>query len=360
VVCRITDATATPIYTSLWQAIPDTVVAAPTILGNVTIGGAGSVTASAYTLAAAGARITAVGSLSVDARNYAPTGAQIDGRGGQTNYVRNPRAEGAVLGVIGSGGAYPTYWFPSDNPAQPGVTRQIVATGVDARTGFAYVDVRVSGTAVAGNAFLHVEPTYWPIVAAGDTFTTTAWLALVGGSLANIPPGTFYYVSNFDVGNNPVVIGTLLNATLTAYGSTAAAPTGATMVSGGFLAWNYPASGAVDFTIRIAACQLERGSVRTPLILPPVGVPGTTSRGLLAMPRVPGLAQAARCVPVSRRSRALAASARHSPSWHCRCWRFPARAARPTSSPTRAPKARFLARLGRGLSGGSRVCAPQA
>jgi hypothetical protein len=292
VVCRITDATATPIYTSLWQAIPDTVVAAPTILGNVTIGGAGSVTASAYTLAAAGARITAVGSLSVDARNYAPTGAQIDGRGGQTNYVRNPRAEGAVLGVIGSGGAYPTYWFPSDNPAQPGVTRQIVATGVDARTGFAYVDVRVSGTAVAGNAFLHVEPTYWPIVAAGDTFTTTAWLALVGGSLANIPPGTFYYVSNFDVGNNPVVIGTLLNATLTAYGSTAAAPTGATMVSGGFLAWNYPASGAVDFTIRIAACQLERGSVRTPLILPPVGVPGTTSRGLLAMPRVPGLAQA--------------------------------------------------------------------
>jgi hypothetical protein len=212
--------------------------------------------------------------------------ALVAGLGGQTNYVRNPRAEGAVLGVIGSGGAYPTYWYPSDNPAQPGVTRQIVATGVDAGTGFAYVDVRVSGTAVAGNSFLHVEPTYWPIVAAGDTFTTTAWLALVGGSLANIPPGTFYYVSNFDVGNNVVVIGTLLNATLTAYGSTAAAPSGATLVSGGFLAWNYPASGAVDFTIRIAATQLERGSVRTSIIYPPAGAPNYSTRALIAAPGI--------------------------------------------------------------------------
>src|SRR4029077_18856577 len=80
-VARINDATATPIYTAGWQAIPDTVVAAPTIFGNTALGGVGSVTANAYKLAAAGARINAVGSLTADARNYAPTGARIDGRG---------------------------------------------------------------------------------------------------------------------------------------------------------------------------------------------------------------------------------------------------------------------------------------
>ena len=208
--------------------------------------------------------------------------ARIDGTGGTTNYVRNPRVEGAVVGTPGT---LPTFWVSQDSPAQPGITRQVVATGIDTRTGLAYVDVRVSGASAIGNSWLHIEPTYWQIAAPGDTFTNTAWLALVGGSTINAPMGTFYYVSNFDTGGSiNVVIGPTLSATLTAFGTTNTTPVSASYVSGGFLAWGYTAVGAVDFTIRIAACQLERGSVRTPIILPPVGAPQVSSRGLIATP----------------------------------------------------------------------------
>src|SRR5690606_1798435 len=61
--------------------------------------------------------------------------------GGGTNGVRNPRGEGAVIGVVGSGGALPTFWG-SENTA--GLTWEVVATGVE--DGLPYVDVRLHGT----------------------------------------------------------------------------------------------------------------------------------------------------------------------------------------------------------------------
>ena len=41
-------------------------------------------------------------------------------------------------------------------------------------------------------------------------------------------------------------------------------------------------AGPVDFTLRIAASQLERNAVATPVILPPIGAPGVSTRGVSA------------------------------------------------------------------------------
>jgi hypothetical protein len=205
--------------------------------------------------------------------------ARIDGSGGTTNWIRNPRAEGAVAGTPGT---LPTFWMWAGNGPTP-FTQQVVSTGIDAATRLSYVDVRVFGTAPgSGNIFLFTEPNYWQITAAGDTFTTTLWLALVAGSLTNI---NFSVVSNFANagGNIAVAVSPSITATLTPYGATNAAPAGNIYTSGVFIAFGYFA-GAVDITLRIAAPQLERGSVRTPIILPPVGAPQVTTRGLIATP----------------------------------------------------------------------------
>ena len=284
----INDATATPIYTSLWTYTPDTVVAAPTIFGNTTLGGVGSVTASAYTLAQAGARIDARGSLTVDARNYAPTGAQIDGRGGQTNYIRNPRVEGAVVGTPGT---LPTYWLVNITPGI--LTQQVVATGTDAASGLAWVDLRFFGTTPSASGFtIYIDPIIYN-GAPGDMLTNTIWMALSGGSTTNITG--LYFTTQYQPGGNgnfgPTIIPGI-TSTLTPYSANwGYLPVAAPAFNGGYIYVTW-AAGPVDITLRIAATQLERGTVATPIIYPPVGAPQASTRALLAMPRVPGLAQA--------------------------------------------------------------------
>jgi len=64
---------------------------------------------------------------------------RIDAGGG--SLVRNPRAEGATLGVVGAGGAMPTNWVLTAS----GLTTEILAVGTDG--GVPYIRIRASGTA---------------------------------------------------------------------------------------------------------------------------------------------------------------------------------------------------------------------
>jgi hypothetical protein len=283
------------VYTSLWQAVPDTVVAAPTIFGNTALGGIGSVTASATVLAAAGARIDARGLFSVDGRNFIPTGAQIDGRGGTTNYIRNPRAEGAV---VGAPGALPTYWGAG---AVAGITRSIVGSGVE--NGISYVDIRWNGTQTqAGVASNPIGFEAGPFVAPGrpgQQYTHSFYQKLVGGSVSGInnfyfviyeydASGTFLSTTNYT--HPPPPPTTSLDANRASYVGTPTQATTAWIVPIWYLETSQNA--VIDITVRLGGVQLEIGLVGTPLILPPVGTPGVSSRGMLAMPIVPAQAQA--------------------------------------------------------------------
>jgi hypothetical protein len=63
--------------------------------------------------------------------------------GGQfTNKIRNPRGEGATVGVVGAGGALPTNWAVG---VGAGLSTEV--KGVGTESGLPYVELRISGTA---------------------------------------------------------------------------------------------------------------------------------------------------------------------------------------------------------------------
>ena len=208
--------------------------------------------------------------------------ATIAGLGGWTNYVHNPRAEGAVVGTPGT---LPTYW--GNTLSDAGLAQQIVATGTDATSGLGYVDIRIFGTPSASATFFIMLDAFDVSLAPGDRFTVTEWLAVVGGSVTNL--ANVIIVAYY----NPVVdsigagdVRTLLTATLTPYGGTGIARNDVTSLGAPRLQIGYTASQPIDVTFRIAGPQLERGSVRTLPIYPPAGAPNYSTRALLAAPGV--------------------------------------------------------------------------
>ena len=68
--------------------------------------------------------------------------------GAFTNKIRNPRGEGASIGVAGSGGALPTYWAVV---AACGLSTEIVSTGTE--QGLPYIDLRFFGVANTTSSF---------------------------------------------------------------------------------------------------------------------------------------------------------------------------------------------------------------
>lgn len=70
-------------------------------------------------------------------------GMGADLHGGYTNKIRNPRGEGGTAGVIGSGGALPTYWATAGVPS--GVSVAFLGAGEEG--GLPYCDIRFFGTA---------------------------------------------------------------------------------------------------------------------------------------------------------------------------------------------------------------------
>src|SRR5690606_3292604 len=99
----------------------------------------------------------------------------------RTNQIRNPRCEGAAVGVVGSGGALPTFWGLTNTA---GLTWDVVATGVE--NGLPYVDVRLHGTSSQTFAQMRFEDTTAIAAAPGETWTGSFYARRVGGSMAGI------------------------------------------------------------------------------------------------------------------------------------------------------------------------------
>jgi hypothetical protein len=131
------------------------------------------------------ALIAGVGGRTAAAARLVLASARIAGTSGPINVVRNPRMEGAVLGVVGSGGAYPTNWGTIGVTA--GLTVTILNTGIDSATGVPYVDIQYSGTTIPTANF---QVSSFDVLNAAsspfDQWAGSAYIALIGGDLSCI------------------------------------------------------------------------------------------------------------------------------------------------------------------------------
>lgn len=192
---------------------------------------------------------------------YASGAPRISGANGllieesRTNSVRNSVASGATLGVIGSGGAAPNNWSVI---AASGITTEVVSTGT--RNGFDYVELRMSGTPSGTSHQIAFEGSTTITAAEAEKWSSSCFVALSGGSLANI--------SSVDVRCCEIASGVFATASQTAFGtlSTQFARQAAqrTMAAGTTsvqprLRLNLTSGNPIDITLQIAAPQCEKG-----------------------------------------------------------------------------------------------------
>lgn len=174
-----------------------------------------------------------------------------------TNEIRNSTMVGAALPST-----LPTNWTHNNGA---GVTKTIV--GLGAVNGLAYVDIRLQGTGADANSYqTNFEATTQITAANGEVWTESAFLALVGGSLANLSWLSFDIAERtgaggYIKGNNGADLRSLVGAELQRFSHKA------TLSGGGTTARVQPrlhvgySNGAViDLTLRIALPQLEKSS----------------------------------------------------------------------------------------------------
>lgn len=199
--------------------------------------------------------------------------------GRETNFLRNPRSEGAV---VGTPGIAPSFWGVPTAPL--GLIRSVV--GVGTAQGMRYVDIRITGTATpGGDVFSRFElPNVIP-AGVGQTWIASAFLSLVNGSLANTTAFRLR-IEGFNVSTRTELLGAAvvsgLDATLRRFEQRAVLVNAETTSVTASLEFGTVA-GPVDITLRIGWQQLERDSARRSLAttpsLPPTGTLSTSLRG---------------------------------------------------------------------------------
>lgn len=189
--------------------------------------------------------------------------------GAATNYVRNPRAEGALAGTPGT---LPTDWGVG---LGAGLSSSVVGTGT--YQGVPYIDIAVSGTSTATGLALNLYLTLPNIsLSSASTWTLSAWLQVVAGATPNGEVELHFE----EDGSGPTYPGTIIASpsTWTRYSETTTMdyPTHTTFTGE---VWVSVTSGdVVDFTLRIGAPQIEESGAVSSVILPPVGAPGISTR----------------------------------------------------------------------------------
>lgn len=189
---------------------------------------------------------------------------------GRSNHIKNSTMAGAVAG---SPGTIPTYWA---NVNAGNITLQSVATGTDGTTGLAYIDLRYAGTANA-NSTVYIAPAHYgnsPIASLGQTWTGSFYAGLVAGSWPSGSCSALFAEINHagaaaSQQTTAINLKTITNSTLVRKEATRTL--GGTQVFDlgyvGFrITFAFANTEAVDFTVRIAAPQLELNSSATAFI----------------------------------------------------------------------------------------------
>lgn len=181
---------------------------------------------------------------------------------GRVNRLPNNGTEGAVLGVIGAGGALPTGWSLSFAGGAAGTGEIVAITD-------AYVDIEIAQTQGTGAPILTLPaPTagYLP-TAPGDDWAFGVGLALVAGSLGGNGTPQLRGTQRDGAGGSLASLtfnDTLsLSGTLARYsGTDAIGHASAAQMNADF---RVASAGAWTATFRISRPQLERGTVATAL-----------------------------------------------------------------------------------------------
>jgi len=180
----------------------------------------------------------------------------------RTNSIRNNTMQGAVAGTPGTN---PTNWSIANNPN--GLTKEIVGTGTT--NGITWIDVRWSGTTTAtGSTVVQPEGTTAITAATGQSWSASAWWAIVGGSTANITAVNQRVTGRSAAGslleNTDTAV--TLTATLTRYAASRTMTNASTERVTNDIAFSYSSGVAIDITLRIGLPQLELGAFATSVI----------------------------------------------------------------------------------------------
>jgi hypothetical protein len=166
-----------------------------------------------------------------------------------------------VGAVAGSPGTTPTGWIPGN----AGLTRTIVGIGIE--NGLQYIDFRFNGTASGTTAFLGYGANTDTAAANGQTWTSAIYAKVIAQ-----PTPPVSYSQNFRLGQAG---GTFLSnttqnftptSTLARYVQTVTIANALTQFASSEFYANLTNGATYDFTIRIAAPQMELGAFATTFI----------------------------------------------------------------------------------------------
>ena len=201
--------------------------------------------------------------LAGDWRLFPPFAPRLTDRGllyeeARTNLDRNSGMAGAVVGVIGSGGALPTNWSIG---GAAGLTKTVVEIGTD--RGIDYIDVRINGTSSDLYDAFYFDVGITGVLTA-QPFTSSLFLTLKAGGIAGLNSNSaFRYLltpSGFtDIATVSLLPFLVLGAPLTrvsASGTTAGTPSGTAQH---YFQLTHASGIAIDYTVRLGMPQVERG-----------------------------------------------------------------------------------------------------
>ena len=176
----------------------------------------------------------------------------------RTNYIRNSTMQGAAAG---SPGTLPTNWGRTGSTT--GITQTIGTPGVV--SGFNCLDITLAGTPSSGSIVYNFEAATAIAASAGQIWTHSFGIQLVGGDLTNVT-GLRCNIRYNDSGGTQISVNQkviTVSSTMAIVENTFTIPAGSTAYVQGQIGINYTAGSPINFTLRIADPQMELGTGAT-------------------------------------------------------------------------------------------------
>lgn len=185
--------------------------------------------------------------------------------GAATNFAENSGNNGAVVGVIGAGGALPSNF--TVNTSTAGLMFEVTAKG--STGGVPWTEIRISGTNNSGgNAYPDPSPNNRPAAAVGETWSYSFYASLVAGALPASSGAGKLSVAEYSAANSYISASdnNIKISTWKRYSHSRTFTNATVAKSRGFLSLQILPGETVDFTFRIGGLQLEKSPAPTSLI----------------------------------------------------------------------------------------------